>query len=122
MTSTAVEVASWGMAELNHTIVASPDRWAGARFLTEVLGLPEPVASARFAVVTTGDGVSHGLHAVDRGRPEHYAFLVGDDEFGAVRDRLRERGLPTWADAWLSDVRGAVGYDRQHATGRDPDQ
>jgi hypothetical protein len=35
------------MAELNHTIVASPDRWAGARFLTEILGLPSRSASAR---------------------------------------------------------------------------
>jgi hypothetical protein len=30
--------------ELNHTIVASPDGWTGARFLAEVLGLPEPTA------------------------------------------------------------------------------
>ena len=86
------------MAELNHTIVATPDRWAGARFLTEILGLPDAVAFGPFAVVTMANGVS--LDFMDAGRvvPQHYAFLVGDDEFAAIAGRLRERGLPTWAD------------------------
>ena len=84
--------------ELNHTIVAAPDKWAGARFLSEVLGLPEPVAFGPFAVVTLANGVNLDyLHAADVD-PQHYAFLVGDDEFDAVATRLRERGLPTWAD------------------------
>jgi catechol 2,3-dioxygenase-like lactoylglutathione lyase family enzyme len=84
--------------ELNHTIVAAPDKWAGARFLSEVLGLPEPVAFGPFAVVTLVNGVNLDyLQAADV-NPQHYAFLVGDDEFDAVATRLRERGLPTWAD------------------------
>ncbi len=84
--------------ELNHTIVAAPDKWAGARFLSEVLGLPEPVAFGPFAVVTLANGVNLDyLQAADVD-PQHYAFLVGDDEFDAVATRLRERGLPTWAD------------------------
>jgi catechol 2,3-dioxygenase-like lactoylglutathione lyase family enzyme len=84
--------------ELNHTIVAAPDTWAGARFLSEVLGLPEPVAFGPFAVVTLANGVNLDyLQAADV-NPQHYAFLVGDDEFDAVATRLRERGLPTWAD------------------------
>jgi catechol 2,3-dioxygenase-like lactoylglutathione lyase family enzyme len=28
---------------------------------------------------------------------QHYAFLVGDDEFGAAFDRIRDQGLPYWA-------------------------
>jgi hypothetical protein len=28
----------------------------------------------------------------------HYAFLVSEDEFDAIFDRIRERGLPYWAD------------------------
>ncbi|MDF3049035.1 MAG: glyoxalase family protein [Pseudonocardia sp.] len=84
--------------ELNHTIVAAPDKWAGARFLSEVLGLPEPVAFGPFAVVTLANGVNLDyLQAADVA-PQHYAFLVGDDEFDAVATRLRERGLPMWAD------------------------
>jgi hypothetical protein len=86
------------MAELNHTIVASRDRWAGARFLAEVLGLPEPTAFGPFAVVTAANGVSLDYMAATDVTPQHYAFLVSDDEFAAVAGRLRERGLPTWAD------------------------
>ena len=84
--------------ELNHTIVASRDRWAGARFLTEVLGLAEPTACGPFVVVTVANGVSLDYMNTDEVVPQHYAFLVGDDEFAAVADRLRARGLPTWAD------------------------
>jgi catechol 2,3-dioxygenase-like lactoylglutathione lyase family enzyme len=84
--------------ELNHTIVASRDRWAGARFLTEVLGLPEPTTYGPFAVVTLANGVSLDYLATDEVIPQHYAFLVGDDEFAGIAGRLRDRGLPTWAD------------------------
>jgi catechol 2,3-dioxygenase-like lactoylglutathione lyase family enzyme len=84
--------------ELNHTIVASRDPWAGARYLTEVLGLPEPTAYGPFAVVAVANGVSLDYLATDAVTPQHYAFLVGDDEFAAIAGRLRARGLPTWAD------------------------
>jgi hypothetical protein len=88
------------MAELNHTIVATRDRWAGARFLADVLGLPEPTAFGPFAVVTAANGVSLDFMESTEVVPQHYAFLVGDDEFEAVAGRLRDRGLPTWADPW----------------------
>ena len=88
------------MAELNHTIVASPDRWAGARFLTDVLGLPEPESFGPFAVVTLANGVSLDYMQAAEVVPQHYAFLVGDDEFAAVGERLGERGVATWADRW----------------------
>ena len=86
------------MAELNHTIVASRDEWAGARFLAEVLGLPEPTGFGPFAVVTAANGVSLDFMATEQVVPQHYAFLVGDDEFARVAARLRDRGLATWAD------------------------
>jgi hypothetical protein len=84
--------------ELNHTIVASPDRWAGARFLTEILGLPGPVAFGPFAVVTVANGVSLDYMQAEQVVAQHYAFLVGDDDFAAIAGRLQERSLPTWAD------------------------
>lgn len=30
--------------------------------------------------------------------PQHYAFLVGEDDFDAIFARIRERGLAYWAD------------------------
>jgi hypothetical protein len=29
---------------------------------------------------------------------QHYAFLVGEEEFDAVYGRIRERGMEHWAD------------------------
>jgi hypothetical protein len=84
--------------DLNHTIVASPDRWIGARFLAEVLGLPEPVGYGPFAVVSTANGVSLDFMDAADVASQHYAFLVTEAEFDAVWARLRERGIATWAD------------------------
>jgi hypothetical protein len=85
--------------ELNHTIVATHDRWKGARFVTEVLGLPEPVPFGPFAVVELQNGVSLDFMEVEGDIPvQHYAFLITEDDFDAVSARLRERGLPTYAD------------------------
>lgn len=85
--------------ELNHTIVEAQDRWAAARFLAEVLDLPEPVGFGPFAVLELHNGVS--LDFMDSSAEvtsQHYAFLIGEDTFDAVAARLRERGVATFAD------------------------
>jgi extradiol dioxygenase family protein len=85
--------------ELNHTIVHTHDKRAGARFVSEVLGLAEPGTFGPFAVVELANGVSLDFMDVDGEIvTQHYAFLISEDEFDAVAERLRERGLPTWAD------------------------
>ena len=87
--------------QLNHTIAGSRDAEAGARFLTEMLGLPEPTRFGPFQVVEVSNGVS--IDFMDYGKDAdipgiHYAFLVTEDEFDQVWDRIRERGLDFWAD------------------------
>ena len=52
--------------QLNHTIAGSRDAVAGARFLTEMLGLPEPTVFGPFQVVEVGNGVS--IDFMDYGR------------------------------------------------------
>lgn len=84
--------------ELNHTVVATHDRQAGARFLADVLGLPEPGSFGPFAVVQTANGVSLDFMDSTEVVPQHYAFLISEDEFDAVAARLRERGIATYAD------------------------
>lgn len=84
--------------ELNHTIVAARDQAAEARFLTEILGLPEPERFGPFLVVATDNGVSLDVLAVDEPVSQHYAFLISEQEFDAVHGRLRERGVATYAD------------------------
>jgi len=86
-------------AELNHTIVKCTDKHASARFLAEILGLPEPTTYGPFVVVQAANGVSLDF-ADDHGRahPQHYAFLVSEDEFDQVHGRIVERGLTYFAD------------------------
>jgi catechol 2,3-dioxygenase-like lactoylglutathione lyase family enzyme len=86
--------------QLNHTIVHVRDKQAGARFLCDILGLPDPVPYGPFLVVETGNGVSldyaDGIQT--EFTPQHYAFLVSDDDFDAIKVRLEERNVPYWAD------------------------
>jgi len=91
--------------ELNHTIVHARDRWAAARDVAGVLGLAEPTAYGPFAVVELGNGVSLDFME-DSGdfTGQHYAFLVGEQEFDAVWGRLREQGRQFWADPFKHTV------------------
>jgi catechol 2,3-dioxygenase-like lactoylglutathione lyase family enzyme len=84
---------------LNHTIVLARDKEATARHLTTLLGLPEPTSYGPFAVVQLANGVSLDV-ADDHGepQPQHYAFLVTEEEFDAVLGRLVEQGRTYWAD------------------------
>jgi catechol 2,3-dioxygenase-like lactoylglutathione lyase family enzyme len=85
--------------QLNHTIVAAKDKARSARFLTELLGLPEPRPFGHFLVVELANGVSLDyVEAPHDIAGQHYAFLVSDDVFDALIAKIRERALPHWAD------------------------
>src|SRR4051812_49381736 len=89
--------------QLNHTIVHCTDKRRSAEFLAEILGLPDPVPFGPFLVVHAPNGVSLDF-ADDRVpvRPQHYAFLVGEEEFDEIFGRIKERGLEYWADPFRS--------------------
>lgn len=84
----------------NHTIVHSRAQKESARFLAEILGLPEPKAFGHFLVVELDNGAS--LDFIDAGgrdfETQHYAFLIDEDDFDRIFGRIRERGLDYWAD------------------------
>ena len=84
----------------DHTIVHARDKEASARFLTDVLGLPAPRPAGHFHVVELANGTS--LDFIDAGEaevvPQHYAFLIDEDEFDRIFERIRARGLAHWAD------------------------
>jgi catechol 2,3-dioxygenase-like lactoylglutathione lyase family enzyme len=85
--------------ELNHTIVPARDPRASATFYAEVLGLPAPKRFAHFWAVQLDNGVTLDFSQSDEDLPiEHYAFLVGESEFDAIFERIRQRGLTYWAD------------------------
>jgi catechol 2,3-dioxygenase-like lactoylglutathione lyase family enzyme len=86
---------------LNHHIVHARDPEASARFLTEVLGLAEPTRFGPFVVVQTHNGVSLDFLGTDDEKylvPNHYAFLVTEEEFDEIFDRIRDRGIEFYAD------------------------
>ncbi|SDI85561.1 Catechol 2,3-dioxygenase [Actinokineospora alba] len=85
--------------QLNHTIVAARDKAASAQFMSEILGLPKPFAFGPFLCVQTDNDVT--LDFIDSAEviaTQHYAFLVSEDEFDVIFDRIKDRNLTYWAD------------------------
>jgi catechol 2,3-dioxygenase-like lactoylglutathione lyase family enzyme len=84
---------------LNHTIVHARDPQASAQLLCELLALGPPVRFGPFHGVELDNGVTldymHVDTPIDR---QHYAFIVSEDEFDQILGRIRERGMPYWAD------------------------
>jgi catechol 2,3-dioxygenase-like lactoylglutathione lyase family enzyme len=85
--------------KLNHTIVHARDKRASAQFMSEILGLGEPVPFGPFLGVVTANEVTLDFLETDEDIVvEHYAFLVSDAEFDEIFGRIQARGLPYWAD------------------------
>lgn len=86
--------------ELNHTIVAARDKHASATFLAELLDLQVGAELGPFVPVEAANGVTLDFMDTDPARiaPQHYAFLVSDEEFDAIMARIRSAGLTHYAD------------------------
>lgn len=84
----------------NHTIVHSRDRDESARFFTDVFGLPAAQEFGHFlnVVLEHGGNLDFATIAAADITPQHYAFLVDDDDFDAIYGRIVDRGLEHWAD------------------------
>jgi extradiol dioxygenase family protein len=66
-----------------------------------MFGLPAPKEFGPFLAVGLAHEASMDFAQVgpdDQVHPQHYAFLVSEDEFDAIYGRIRERGLQHWAD------------------------
>ncbi|MGH3522175.1 MAG: VOC family protein [Mycobacterium sp.] len=85
----------------NHTIVAAHDKRESAEFLAELFGLPDPQSFGHFLVVALDHGASLDYTEVPESEqihPQHYAFLVSEDDFDAIYGKISSRGLEHWAD------------------------
>jgi len=111
------------MAELNHTIVWCSDKQRSSEFLTAVLGLPPARGFFHFLVVDLANGVSLDFYEKEGTvSPQHYAFLVSDEEFDAAFERITGDRIEHWADP----ARSLPGQINTHFGGRgvyfaDPD-
>lgn len=83
---------------LNHTIVCVTDREKSAEFLAGILGLRTGPVAEPFVPIRLANGVTLDYLRVDRVTSQHYAFLVGEDDFDAAMARIERDGVPYWAD------------------------
>ncbi len=85
--------------QLNHTIVAAHDKKTSATFLADILGLEVSPQYGPFIPVEIPNGVTLDyMDSPETITPQHYAFLVSEDDFDAIFARIREAGLAYWAD------------------------
>lgn len=85
--------------DLNHTIVYVQDKRVSAEFITDLFGLGEPESWGPFLAVELSNRVTLDFYDADGRRGvQHYAFLVGEEEFDAIFGRIQDRGLDYWAD------------------------
>jgi catechol 2,3-dioxygenase-like lactoylglutathione lyase family enzyme len=84
--------------ELNHTIVASKDKRATARFFADILGLEVSPDFGPFVPVETANGVTLDFADATEVPSQHYAFLVSEEEFDEIFARVKDSGTGYWAD------------------------
>jgi len=101
--------------QLNHIILWCNDKQASAQFLADILGRPSPRLFGHFLVVDLDNGVSLDFMQKEGAvAPQHYAFLVGEEDFDVAFARIRNRGLTWWADP----ARSRPGEINDHDGGR----
>jgi hypothetical protein len=90
---------------LDHTIVPSHNKIAGAKLLGELLGVPWSKTSVGpFAPVFVNDGLTLDFIDADADFPVyHFCFRVGADEFKAILGRIQAAGIQ-----YRSNVHGPV--------------
>ncbi len=86
--------------QLNHTIVAARDKRATARFFADTLGLTVGDPYGPFLPVETSNQVTLDFAdtPAEQIAPQHYAFLVSEDEFDAIFTRIQHAGVAFYAD------------------------
>jgi extradiol dioxygenase family protein len=98
--------------EFNHTIVFSRDNHAAAEFLAGLLGLTVGEQWGPFVPVATGNGVTLDFATTDQDPipVQHYAFLVPEQDFDPIMERIRAAGLTYYADPHLQQA-GKINYN-----------
>lgn len=98
--------------DLNHTIVHARDNRASADFLAGILGLTAGPAWHHFVPLVLGNGVTLDFASVPAGAavtPQHYAFLISEEEFDSILGRIREREITFYPGPSL-DRPGEIGH------------
>lgn len=78
---------------LNHTIVPAHDKEVSARFFARIFGLQYAGPDGHFAPVRINDSLTLDWDDAEHFESHHYAFLLSDEEFDAIRRRLEAEGV-----------------------------
>lgn len=97
---------------LDHLIVPSREKNAGAQFLGELLGVPWEKAHGEFAQVFISDTLTVDFMDREQFESHHYCFSMPESEFDAVFSRIQSRGLE-----FRSGPRGPVDNQINHRNG-----
>lgn len=91
--------------QLDHLLVPSRDKIAGARLLAGLLGVPWATGGVGpFAPVFVNDGLTLDFDQWDGPIPAiHFCFRVSETEFDIIMDRIKAAGI-----AFRSAVHGPV--------------
>ena len=95
--------------ELNHTIIPATDKWRSAKFLADILGLEAGPEWSHFVPLRTSNGVTLDFAEAAEFRRQHYAFLVGEQEFDTALSRIKSAGIAYYAD-FNRDGRGEINH------------
>jgi len=90
---------------LDHLMVPSRDKIAGAKLLAELLGVPwSETGVGPFAPVYVNDGLTLDFDQWTDPLPViHYCFRVSEDDFDAILERIKGARIP-----YRSNVHGPI--------------
>ena len=94
-------------AQLDHIMIPSRNKLAGAQLLADLLGVAwSPTGIGPFTPVYVNDGLTLDFDQWSEPLPQiHYAFRVDDAEFDAILGRIQAAGI-----AYRSSVHGPVDH------------
>ncbi|MEV4743074.1 VOC family protein [Streptomyces sp. NPDC049555] len=86
--------------QLNHTVVHATDKRASAEFLAGILGLRAGAPFGPFVPVDLSNDVTLDFYENTELTltPSHFAFLVPEEDFDGMIDRLEAAGVTYYAD------------------------
>lgn len=92
--------------QLNHTAIYASDRQLSAEFIATILGLKVSAPFGPFLPVDLGNGVTLDYYEKrdEPIQPQHYAFLVPDEQFDTMIARLDAVGVIYYADPNHTDA------------------
>lgn len=97
---------------INHLILFAHDKVSSARFLAHILDRPEPTLWGPFATVALDSHCHVEFAEPDYEiQPQHVAFLVSEEDFDGIYERITATGLTHWADPQMAHP-GT--YNRNH--------